>query len=71
MTAVLQPYRGRSVGRYLVEDLIEAARQQGAAAIRVDAQVQAMPFYQKLGFVPYGEEHPDGHIPHMYMERKL
>ena len=69
--AVLQPYRGRSVGRYLVEDLIEAARQQGADTIRVDAQVQAMPFYQKLGFDSYGEEHPDGHIPHMYMERKL
>lgn len=68
--AVRKPWRGRAAGRFLMEELMELARRQGAHTFRLGAQVQASGFYEKLGFHTAGEVYPDGHVPHVPMERQ-
>ena len=53
--AVLADWRGRGVGDALLAWLMAAARARGDAAILLNAQVQAMPFYARHGFAPVGE----------------
>ncbi|CAM3865386.1 GNAT family N-acetyltransferase [Cohnella lubricantis] len=48
--AVLSPYRGRSVGRLLMETMETDARESGCSGVILDAQCTAEPFYRKLGY---------------------
>lgn len=67
--AVLPQFRGISVGKALVEkvlsEVIPLSNQK--EKIYLHAQVQALPFYQKLGFSPYGEEFIEAEIMHRAM----
>jgi GNAT superfamily N-acetyltransferase len=45
----------RGVGRALMTDAIQLARDQGVRVIEVTANVNAERFYKKLGFIPSGE----------------
>src|SRR5690554_4831795 len=49
--AVLKEGRGLGLGLRLVEAAIAAARQQGHAQLELAAQLHALPFYQRLGFI--------------------
>jgi putative acetyltransferase len=52
---VARPARGHGIGRGLCERLIARARDLGYRAIRLEAlnaQVEALPLYRKLGFGP-------------------
>ncbi len=69
--AVLKDYRKYGVGRMLLDKLTEFAVEHNKSEIVVDAQVTAMGFYAKCGYVAFGEEHPDGHIMHRYMKKTL
>ena len=69
--AVLKSYRGQHLGAEIVEALLKKARTLGAVRAYVSAQCYAIPFYNKFGFREYGEEYPDGRIPHMDMEMML
>lgn len=66
--AVLQSHRGTGLGRIAVEEMIRKAKALGAKRIWIDAQCRAVGFYEKCGFVVTGEEHMDGHVPHVGME---
>ena len=48
--AVLKQYRGRQLGRLLMDRLEAAACEQGAEKIVLGAQLYAVPFYEKCGF---------------------
>lgn len=50
---------------------MEKCRALGAKEIKLDAQVRVKGFYEKLGFTVCGEEHMDGHVPHIYMNKRL
>lgn len=41
----------QGAGRALVSDLMESARGRGARRVEVTANTEALPFYQKIGFV--------------------
>lgn len=69
--AVLKSHRGKHLGAKIVEALLEKAKSLGAKRAYVSAQCYAIPFYNKFGFKEYGEEYPDGRIPHMDMDLKL
>lgn len=69
--AVLKSHRGKHLGAKIVEDLLEKAKLLGAKRAYVSAQCYAIPFYNKFGFKEYGEEYPDGRIPHMDMDLTL
>lgn len=69
--AVLKSHRGQHLGAKIVEALLEKAKSLGAKRAYVSAQCYAIPFYNKFGFKEYGEEYPDGRIPHMDMDLTL
>ncbi|MEG0329678.1 MAG: GNAT family N-acetyltransferase [Longicatena sp.] len=69
--AVLKEFRNSGIGTLIVEKLEEIAQENKAKVISLDAQCQAIHFYEKKGYVIYGEEHMDEHVPHVCMRKKI
>lgn len=67
--AVLADWRGKGVGRALLERLLEEARQQGHTHLALHAQTHASGFYRRFGFVEEGPEFMEAGIPHRTMVR--
>lgn len=53
--AVLREFRGFQLGRLVMDELEKLARAQGAKKLTLGAQLYAVPFYEKCGFVATGE----------------
>ena len=53
---------GRGIGRALFTWAIDAARERGGRVLVIEADPQAVPFYQRLGAVPVGHA-PSASIP--------
>lgn len=69
--AVIAGLRGRGIGAQILRRLLEAARDLGIRKPYLHAQLQAMPFYEKLGFASEGEVFDEAGIPHVRMTRVL
>ncbi|SCZ59411.1 Predicted N-acyltransferase, GNAT family [Thiohalomonas denitrificans] len=69
--AVLPEWRRRGIGSMLVIQCIAIGRERGLKQIWLDAQVTAIPLYEKLGFVAEGDEFLDAGIPHRRMRQQL
>lgn len=69
--AVLADYRQRGVGSRLLRAAIDAARAQGLPDVHLHAQVQAMDFYARHGFVAEGAPFMDAGIPHRAMRLRF
>jgi predicted GNAT family N-acyltransferase len=69
--AVLAEWRGKGVGSALLDALVERARARGIAEVALNAQVHAVPFYRRHGFVEAGEPFMEAGIPHVAMTRRL
>ncbi len=65
--AVLAQFRGKGIGKRLLETLIELARSRGTEMIILHSQVVAIPFYEKLGFQAEGPVYDEAGIPHRNM----
>lgn len=65
--AVLREGRGLGIGLRLMQATISAARLAGYREVVLDAQLQAIPFYQKLGFEAFGDKFIDAGIEHRSM----
>ena len=65
--AVLPEWRGRGVGRTMLETLIALARTQGLPEVSLSAQTHAIPFYEQAGFQSCSEIYDDAGIPHRDM----
>jgi predicted GNAT family N-acyltransferase len=63
--AVLPRWRGTGVGRAVMRYLEDEARQRGYGGITVNAQVTAVPFYLRLGYVQRGEIFLEAGIEHV------
>jgi predicted GNAT family N-acyltransferase len=64
--AVLKEARGAGVGRDLMRTILDDTRGQFQSYV-LDAQLQVIPFYERLGFVPEGEVFLDAGIEHRRM----
>jgi predicted GNAT family N-acyltransferase len=64
---VLLPYRNRNVGKNLVLKLVEEAKVNNPSQIYLHAQIQAMGFYEKLGFLGEGNIFLEANIEHKKM----
>ncbi len=64
---VIRSWRGRGVGSAMLEFLIAYAREQGMPELRLNAQLSALPFYLRHGFVPQGEIFVEAGIDHQQM----
>lgn len=69
--AVLKHWRGRGVGRLLLEALLIEAAARGLSRVHLAAQTQAIGFYEKHGFQATGDIFLDAGIPHRTMTMKL
>ncbi|MFN3649102.1 MAG: GNAT family N-acetyltransferase [Armatimonadota bacterium] len=69
--ALLPEFRGRGWGALLMRALEQYAGSLGVTELALDAQVCAVPFYERLGYVPEGEEFLEAGIPHRRMVKRL
>jgi predicted GNAT family N-acyltransferase len=69
--AVMSGTRGRGIGTRILRCLILEARRHGIREPFLHAQVQAVPFYERLGFSREGEEFDEAGIPHLRMSLVL
>lgn len=69
--AVVRSHRGKGLGRRVVTFLEDSARALGLQRVFLGAQLQAIPFYEKLGYRCYGDEFMDAGIAHRRMEKML
>jgi predicted GNAT family N-acyltransferase len=65
--AVLSPYRRQGFGGQLLGALIGFGKSQGIARFVLNAQMVAIPFYEKLGFQAHGPVYDEAGIPHRSM----
>ncbi len=65
---VLQAARGTGLGAALMQAAVEQFRAMpGIKRVKLGAQIHALAFYQRLGFIPYGPEFMDAGIAHRDM----
>ena len=69
--SVRKPYSGKQLGRMVMTELEKAAVAHGAEKLVLSAQVQAVCFYQKLGYTVCSGEYLDEHCPHVDMEKSI
>ena len=69
--AVAAPLRGKGVGGAVLEALVAEAARTGLAEVALNAQVHALAFYRRHGFVEYGDVFMEAGIPHRAMRRTL
>ena len=69
--AVLEAFRGRGIGEAMLAALLDEARRRGWTEVSLHAQVHALPFYARAGFVPAGPVFDEAGIPHRGMRRRL
>ncbi|MFD7903744.1 GNAT family N-acetyltransferase [Kitasatospora sp. NPDC059747] len=69
--AVVQAARGTGLGASLVRAIEAAGIARGAVELELHAQVQALGFYERLGYAAEGPVYDDAGIPHRTMTRVL
>ena len=68
--AVLPEWRGKGVGRALLDMLLVVANKMGNEEVELHAQTRVVGFYRKRGFIRHGKEFMEAGIPHVAMKRK-
>ena len=69
--AVLPAWRGKGVGDALLRALLDEARKLGWREVSLHAQVSAINFYARHGFLPYGPRYEEAGIEHQSMRLLL
>ncbi len=69
--AVLAEYRNQGLGAHLLQHMVDYARQHGYFKLVLSAQLEAISFYEKAGFEPYGEIYLDAGMEHRSMRLVL
>jgi len=69
--AVMATHRQRGFGTIIICALIRFAREQQIDRVYLGAQVSAVPFYEKLGFVRDGADYIEANILHTPMALSL
>lgn len=69
--AVLPDWRGQGVGVAMLRELIARARALGWNEVALEAQTSAIGFYEREGFVAYGDVFEDAGLPHRSMRLSL
>lgn len=70
--ATASAWRGEGVGRAVLEGVIEHIADTGGGMLWCAARTSAREFYERAGFVAYGQEWLEQHIgPHVYMWRLI
>ena len=69
--AVKAGLRGRGIGTLILRQLLDEARHRGIREPYLHSQVQAVPFYEKLGFRTEGDAFDEAGISHVRMKHAV
>ena len=69
--AVLNDLQGKGIGRALMNFAENVARDMGYRKIRMHARLNAIGFYEKVGYNKIGDQFLQLTIPHFVMEKAL
>ena len=69
--AVLKEYRNQHIGNVLLESAEKEIKKLNGALIVVYAQVRVSPFYEKQGYIQFGQIDDDEGVPHMWMKKRI
>ena len=69
--AVLPEFQNQGIGTKLIKNLIAKAQQKNLNTLRLMSRINAIKFYQKLGF--YEQDNPFDYlgIPHIFMQLEI
>lgn len=68
---VLKEYRGKSLGRKMLEKVEEIVKEKGGKAIILHSQYHAKDFYIRCGFTQFGEIDYEQNKPHAWMRKEV
>jgi predicted GNAT family N-acyltransferase len=68
---VLSSQRNKGAGKLLVHKLEEIASSEGVQKFKLNAQTQAIPFYERLGYQTVSDVFMDAGIPHVTMIKEI
>jgi predicted GNAT family N-acyltransferase len=68
---VLKENRKSGAGNTIMEGIEQFAKAEGLSKLKLNAQTQAIPFYNKLGYEVVSEEFLDAGIPHRTMVKNI
>ena len=69
--AVLKEYRNQHIGNALLESAEKEIQKLNGDLIVVHAQVRVSPFYEKQGYIQFGQIDDDEGVPHMWMKKRI
>lgn len=69
--AIIKSYRKRNLGNYIMKVAEENIIKDGGKRIVLSAQLQAKGFYERNGYISYGEAYLDEHCIHINMKKDL
>ena len=69
--AVVQAYRGKGIGRIVINEAEKYIKKEGGAFVHLSAQVRVQAFYEKMGYVCEGDTYMDEHCLHIQMKKDL
>lgn len=69
--AVAPEARGTGLGRVVMEGLEELARRSDRPLVKLASQASAIGFYERIGYVAYGEPFMEAGIVHRWMEKRV
>lgn len=69
--AVLNDLQGKGIGRALMNFAENLARDRGFRCVRMHARLNALGFYEKVGYKVKGDQFEEITIPHFVMEKML
>jgi len=69
--AVLKEYRKYGIGKEMMRQIEEVAFELGFDSVELNSQCHAVPFYEKLGYMAFGEIFLDAGIEHKHMRKSL
>lgn len=67
--AVLREYRGRGVGRQILQAIMDYGKSKGIMDFHLSAQIRAVGFYEKMGYECSGGEFEEAGIKHINMRK--
>ena len=69
--AVLKEHRGKNIGRIIVKEAEKHVQRMGGKEIQLHAQYRITAFYERLGFIPFGEIEDEEDCPHIWMRKTI
>lgn len=69
--AVIKSYRGKGIGREILEYAEKIVKEKGGNNLSLSAQERASVFYEKQGYKKVGEPYFDEYCPHIFMTKNL